>query len=93
MAKTEAKRNTSGDLLCPQCSEPMRTLRSKMFSRSEVFNCPKHGDFRLIKRRKRRVPDMDDSRNWKATCSECGGIMDYFNLRYGCRKCGNILEV
>lgn len=37
--------------------------------------------------------DMNDSNNWKANCSECGGIMDYFNLRYGCRKCGHIMEV
>lgn len=38
-------------------------------------------------------PKLQDSSNWKATCSECGGVMDYYNLRYGCRKCGHILEV
>ena len=38
-------------------------------------------------------PDMNDSNNWTATCSECGGVMRYFNLRYGCEKCGHIMEV
>jgi ribosomal protein S27AE len=37
--------------------------------------------------------DINNSNTWKSKCSECGGIMDYFNLRYCCRKCGNILEV
>ena len=46
----------------------------------------------LIKKLK-GTNDMNDSNNWKATCSECGGIMDYFNLRYGCRKCGHVMEV
>ena len=40
-----------------------------------------------------RPKDMSDSRNWSATCEECGGKMDYYNLRYCCRKCGHILEV
>ena len=34
-----------------------------------------------------------NSANWKATCDECGGKMSYFNFRYGCDKCGNVLEV
>lgn len=37
--------------------------------------------------------DMSDKNNWKATYTECGGTMDYYNLRYCCRKCGNMLEV
>lgn len=36
---------------------------------------------------------LANSNNWKATCEECGGIMDYYNLKYCCRKCGHILEV
>lgn len=47
---------------------------------------------KLIKKIKGKK-DMNDSNNWKARCSECGGIMDYFNLRYGCRKCGHVMEV
>ena len=37
--------------------------------------------------------ELKNSNNWTATCDECGEIMDYYNLKYRCRKCGNILEV
>lgn len=37
--------------------------------------------------------NMDNKRNWKARCDECNGVMDYYNLAYICRKCGNVLEV
>lgn len=37
--------------------------------------------------------DPNDTNTWKATCEECRGIMDYWNLKYCCRKCGHILEV
>jgi len=74
--------------LCPTCNKPL--VQIKVPHRKMVFECTEHGKFRVVVRRHK---DMNDSRNWKATCSECGGIMDYFNLRYGCRKCGNILEV
>jgi len=30
---------------------------------------------------------------WHSTCCECGGLMDYYNFKYCCRKCGNVLEV
>lgn len=39
------------------------------------------------------LKDMTNSCNWKATCGECGGIMDYYNFKYCCSKCGHILEV
>ena len=38
-------------------------------------------------------PRATNSRNWKAKCPECSGIMDYWNLKYGCRKCGHVMEV
>lgn len=39
--------------------------------------------------------DLSDSKNWKSNCSECGGIMDFYENRftYYCSKCWNTLEV
>jgi ribosomal protein S27AE len=34
-----------------------------------------------------------DSSTWKSKCAECGGVMDYHNFSYHCRRCGNTLEV
>jgi len=73
---------------CPTCSKPM--AKQDIPGRKMVFKCEEHGLFRVVVRRHK---DMSNPNNWKATCSECGGVMDYFNFRYGCRKCGNILEV
>ncbi len=36
---------------------------------------------------------MVDTSKWKSRCGECNGIMDYYNFKYCCRKCGHILEV
>lgn len=38
-------------------------------------------------------PRTTSSRNWRARCPECNGIMDYYNFKYGCRKCGHVMEV
>jgi len=39
--------------------------------------------------------DLSDSKNWKANCNECSGIMDFNETKFAylCRKCWNILEV
>lgn len=48
---------------------------------------------KIPKNLKRKDVDMNDSANWTATCSECGGTMRYNNLMYGCQKCGHVMEV
>lgn len=73
---------------CPTCSKELEKV--SVPGRKMIFKCAEHGLFRVVVR---RHPDMNNPNNWKATCDECGGIMDYFNLRYGCRDCGNLLEV
>lgn len=55
-----------------------------------VFKCEEHGLFKVKVRRK---PDMNNSANWKAACTECGGTMDYYNFMYRCQKCGGMLYV
>lgn len=57
------------------------------------FQCVKCDSKFAVKPERNLFVDMSDSRNWKSTCVECGGIMDYYNLRYMCRKCGSVLEV
>lgn len=74
--------------LCPKCDKPL--VKIDVPNRRMIFECSEHGKFRVVFRRPK---DMSDSRNWKARCDECGGTMDYYNLKYCCRKCGNILEV
>lgn len=74
--------------LCPKCNKPLSKV--SIPRRKMVYECKEHGLFRVVVR---RYKDMNDSRNWKATCGECGGTMDYYNLRYCCRKCGGVLEV
>lgn len=74
--------------ICPKCPNELKKVSYP--GRRMIFECSEHGMFRAIVRRQK---DMMNSRNWKATCSECSGTMDYFNLKYCCRKCGNILEV
>ena len=73
---------------CPKCNKVL--TKEKIPRRRMVFRCSEHGLFQVKVRRRK---DMTNSANWKATCTECGGIMDYYNLRYCCRKCGGILEV
>lgn len=77
------------EVKCPTCLKAMTKIPNKRLR----YECKEHGQFRIVRRRRAKPKDMNDSNNWKATCGECGGIMDYFNLRYCCRKCGGILEV
>ena len=86
---TVAKRDDAKNLLCPHCSKPM----AKVPKYPQRYKCEEHGLFRIRPKRKKKLFDPDDQSTWKATCSECGGTMDYYNLRYCCRKCGGILEV
>lgn len=86
---TPVQRDESDAVQCPTCLKAME----KVPKRRLTYQCFEHGMFRIKRKQKQRVKDMTDSNNWKATCHECGGIMDYYNLRYGCRKCGAILEV
>ena len=74
--------------LCPKCPNELKEI--SVPGRIIIFECSEHGKFRAVIIREGQVPN---SRKWKATCSESGGTMDYFNLKYCCRKCGNILEV
>ena len=72
---------------CPLCKGELedvgyRKVRCK-------GNCKSEFKFR----KQERVTDMNDSSTWKATCDECGGIMDYGHFSYHCGKCGNVLEV
>lgn len=72
---------------CPKCKGGLDYIGYNKFKCKA--GC---GLFKLpIKRKK----DMTDSRNWKATCCECGGTMVFQKniFRYYCPKCGNILEV
>lgn len=73
---------------CPKCS--LELVKVPIPHKRNIFGCKNGHLFRLhIKKKK----DMTDSRNWKKTCNECGGIMDYYNFKYGCRKCSNVLYV
>lgn len=82
------KNQVSEEQKCPKCNEALAKV--SVPGKKMVFKCDEHGLFRLkIKRQK----DMSDPKNWRSTCIECGGVMDYYNLRYCCRKCGHILEV
>jgi len=73
---------------CPRCKKTEVRVVSKWRARCKACD----SDFR-IKRPSNFPKNMNDTRNWKAKCDECGGVMDYYNFKYGCRKCGHILEV
>lgn len=80
------------NLSCKKCGEKQLQMTHKW--RCQCQNCQtKH----TIKKPKHFPKNMDDKRNWKSTCDECSGKMDYYENRSGgayiCRKCSNILEV
>ena len=80
------------DLPCKKCSAKSLKMVSKW--RCICIECDtKH----TIKKPKGFPKNMDDKRNWKATCDECGGTMDYYenshSMAYICNRCNNILEV
>jgi hypothetical protein len=77
---------------CKSCNNKTLKMTSKWRCICETCNTS-----HTIKKPKNFPKNMNDKRNWKATCEECGGTMDYnesgFRLFYLCRKCGNVLEV
>lgn len=75
---------------CPTCGKELVPVKG---ARRNMLKCEEHGLFRLVIKRGPRRPDMSDPNNWHAKCGECGGQMDYYNFRYGCRKCGHVMEV
>jgi hypothetical protein len=71
---------------CPKCNKVLKKVKGRRM----VYECSEHGMFRVtIKRQK----DYSNPKNWKASCTECGGTMDYWHFKYCCRKCGYVLEV
>ena len=73
---------------CPKCKGEIESVKGRR------FRCKKScGEFILNPKIIKKVRDSYDSKNWKSTCEECGGIMDYHNFMYGCRKCGHVLRV
>lgn len=80
------------DLQCKECSKKSLKMVSKW--RCVCTECDtKH----TIKKPKNFPKNMDDKRNWKSKCSECGGVMDFYensmSMAYVCRKCSSVLEV
>lgn len=77
---------------CKKCGEK----KLKMISKWKAI-CEECNTKFTIKKPKGFPRNMNDKRNWKATCCECGGIMDFYEnksgMAYLCRKCSNILEV
>ncbi len=77
---------------CKECNK--KTL--KMISKWKAM-CSSCNTKHTIKKPSSFPKNMNDKRNWKATCDECGGIMDYYEsgyrLAYLCRVCSNVLEV
>ncbi len=79
-------------MTCPSCSTELEKANIK--GRRNIYRCPKEQTlYRLKTKRKAKAFDINDQSTWKATCIECGGIMDYYNLKYLCRKCGHMLYV
>jgi|GEM_PF-5535814 len=80
------------DCICTECEEKKLRIIQKW-----KCVCDGCGTKFTIKKPKNFPKNMDDRRNWKSTCGECGGKMDYHENRSGgayiCRKCSNILEV
>jgi len=76
---------------CPNCA----VVLVRKYPRRMIFECPNcHNLYKaVVKRRKRSSFDPNDSRTWRARCSECGGTMEYGNHAYHCMGCGNILYV
>lgn len=80
-------------LECPNCKTELE--KAKIEGRRNIWRCPKEQTlYRLKEKRKpRNTFDPNDSTTWKARCVECGGVMDYHNYKYHCRKCSNVLYV
>lgn len=80
------------DAPCKKCEQKKLKVVSKW--RCECENC---GTKYTIKKPKNFPKNMNDKRNWKATCDECGGTMDFYenqsSMAYICKKCGGVLEV
>lgn len=80
------------NLECKHCHDKKLKMISKWHCVCESCNT-RH----TIKKPKGFPKNMDNKRNWKSTCCECGGVMDYYeagyNMAYICKKCGNVLEV
>ena len=78
-------------LTCDKCNSKLQMTAKFM---AQCVECKTRYK---IKKPKFFPKNMDDTRNWKATCCECSGTMDYFKNRscgaYICRKCSNVLEV
>lgn len=75
---------------CPTCNEVLE----RVYSRRMIFRCSIHGLFKAVVRRKRKSNfDPNDSSTWTARCVECGGKMEYYNNKYHCTNCGNVLHV
>ena len=76
---------------CLKCSDSL-LMKSKW--RAKCISC---GTIHGIKKPKSFPKNMNDKSNWKATCDECSGTMDYYENSNGgayiCGKCNNILEV
>ena len=85
------KKAVEEKLKCDKCNSNLQ-MTAKF--KAECTNCKTKYS---IKKPKNFPKNMDNKRNWKATCDECGGKMDYYENRSGgayiCRKCNNCLEV
>ena len=87
----EIKLKIESEAKCLKCNSSLKMTTKWL---AECIECKtKH----TIKKPKSFPKNMDDKRNWKSTCCECGGKMDYYENRSGgayiCRKCNNCLEV
>lgn len=75
---------------CPTCDKEL----TRKYPRRMVFECQEHGLFKaVVRRRPRSSFNPKDSSTWRARCDDCGGQMEYYNLKYCCNKCGNIMYV
>jgi ssDNA-binding Zn-finger/Zn-ribbon topoisomerase 1 len=73
---------------CPQCQSKLLSYAG--YRRFVCGEC--NSKWKLSHRNNKHI-DPKDTSSWKAKCDECGGLMDYYNFKYCCRKCGHILEV
>jgi len=89
--KNKIKPVIEKDGKCLKCGNHL-----KMISKWKAA-CVECNTKHTIKKPKNFPKNMDDKRNWKATCDECSGTMDFYDsgtrMAYICKKCGNVLEV
>lgn len=71
---------------CPNCECELEYIGHNK------FQCKKCDQKFRVKIEK-KIADPNNSNTWTATCDECGGTMNYYNLKYYCCKCGSVLEV